>query len=33
MRKILRDDHDEWPNDRDVDDDAEHQTKALAGLV
>jgi len=33
MRKILRDDHDEWPDDCDVDDGAERQTKALAGLA
>jgi hypothetical protein len=31
MRKILRDDHDEWRDD--WDDDAERQTKALAGLA
>ena len=33
MRKILRHDHDVWQDDRDVDDDSERQTKALAGLA
>ncbi len=33
MRKILRDEHDDWQDDRDVDDDSERQTKALAGLA
>lgn len=33
MRKILRDEHDDWRNNSDVDDDAERQTKALAGLA
>jgi hypothetical protein len=33
MRKILRDQRDEWPDDGGVDDDAERQTKALAGLA
>jgi hypothetical protein len=35
MRKILRDEHDEWRHDRDADadEDAERRTKALAGLA
>jgi hypothetical protein len=33
MRKILRDDRDEWEDDWDADGDAERQTKALAGLA
>jgi hypothetical protein len=33
MRKILRDDHDKWRDNWDFDDDAERQTKALAGLA
>ncbi|HEX4192498.1 MAG TPA: hypothetical protein VHY80_05345 [Stellaceae bacterium] len=33
MRKILRDQRDEWPDGEDIDDDAERQTKALAGLA
>jgi hypothetical protein len=33
MRKILRDDHDDWRHDWSADDDAERQTKALAGLA
>jgi hypothetical protein len=34
MRKILRDDRDEWRDDDwEVDWDAERQTKALAGLA
>ncbi len=33
MRKTLRDEHDDWPDDWSADDDAERQTKALAGLA
>ena len=33
MRKILRDAHDDGRDERDVDWDAERQTKALAGLA
>jgi hypothetical protein len=33
MRKILRHDHDNWQDERDVDYDSERQTKALAGLA
>lgn len=33
MRKILRDEHDDWPDGESGDDDADRQTKALAGLA
>ncbi|HWE76782.1 MAG TPA: hypothetical protein VG328_26685 [Stellaceae bacterium] len=33
MRKSLRDEHDDWPENWRADDDADRQTKALAGLA
>jgi hypothetical protein len=33
MRKTLRDNRDDWRRAADIDEDAERQTKALAGLA